>query len=354
MLKINMLSQAAKVKGQGVLSAYEEQVKLVRENLDDMLLCSENKLECADIMHYHTINPQYFFTLPVAKLFGTTVGYVHFLPETLEKSIHLPGLVKDLFYRYVIAFYKSMDHLVTVNPYFIERLESYGIPRSKVTYIPNFVSEETFYPLGERQKQMLRYHYQIPEDQFVVFCAGQLQKRKGFFDYVQLARQMPDVLFLWAGNFAFGAISDGYEEIREIVENPPANLKLLGLVPREEMNQLYNLADLMLLPSYEELFPMAILEAMNCGTPILLRDLDIYPDILFDFYLKANDVPGFAKEIRRLQTDPCYRRKARENSYRGHLFYSKEHVTQMWRGFYSSIAPTKGSRKSLIPSLLEK
>jgi len=354
MFTINMLSQAGKVKGQGVLSAYEEQVKLVKENLNDLFLCNENKLECCDIMHYHTINPGFFLGLPLAKLFGVTVGYVHFLPETLEKSIHLPPVVKQAFYRYVIGFYKSMDYLVTVNPYFIDRLESYGIDRSKVTYIPNFVSEETFYPMGDRQKQVLRYRYGIPEDQFIVCCAGQLQKRKGFFDYVELARRMPDVTFLWAGNFAFGAISDGYEEIRQVVENPPANLKLLGLVPREQMNELYNLADLMMLPSFEELFPMAILEAMNCGTPILLRDLDIYPNILFDFYLKADSVEGFQAQIERLKTDKTYYTAACESSFRGHLYYSKEHVARMWRSFYSRIVGAKGTRKPLIPSLLEK
>ena len=35
---INMLSGAHKVKGQGVLSAYEEQVSLVQNNLNDQYL----------------------------------------------------------------------------------------------------------------------------------------------------------------------------------------------------------------------------------------------------------------------------------------------------------------------------
>lgn len=121
---------------------------------------------------------------------------------------------------------------------------------------------------------------------------------------------MPDVLFLWAGSFAFGLISDGHDEIKAILENPPENFRLLGLVERERMNELYNLTDLMLLPSFEELFPMTILEAMNSHTPILLRDLDIYHDILFDFYLRADGVDGFEQEIRRLQQDAAYYQEA--------------------------------------------
>ena len=224
-------------------------------------------------MHYHTINPEFYAMRQLSRGRSVSVGYVHFLPETLDKSLKLPDHIRDIFYRYVIRFYKSMDYLVTVNPYFIGELEKYGISREKVTYIPNFVSEEQFYPLPPEEKAALREKYGIPEGKFIVFCAGLLQRRKGFFDYIELARRMPDVLFLWAGSLAFGLISDGHDEIKAILENPPENFRLLGLVERERMNELYNLTDLMLLPSFEELFPMTILEAMNCHAPILLRDL---------------------------------------------------------------------------------
>lgn len=352
MFTINMLSKAEKVQGQGVLSAYREQVGLVKTELSDLCVCYENKNQFCNIMHYHTINPEYYLTAPMAKSLGSaTVGYVHFLPETLENSIHLPPVAKQVFYQYVVEFYKSMDYLVTVNPYFIERLEAYGVDKSKVTYIPNFVSDKTFYPLDELAKQAMRAKYQIPKDAFIVLCAGQLQKRKGFFDYIELARKMPEVTFLWAGSFAFGKVSDGYREIKAILADPPKNFQLLGLVERDKMNELYNMADLMFLPSFEELFPMTILESMNSATPILLRDLPIYEDILFDFYLRGDNVSDFATLIGKVKEDTAFRRKAQEMSYRGHLFYSREHVAQMWREFYNDVhAQSKTKRRLFLPT----
>ena len=65
---INMMSKAHTVKGQGVLSAYEEQVSLVKNHLDDIYDVRINKLKFADIRHYHTINPEFFLTLPFAKI----------------------------------------------------------------------------------------------------------------------------------------------------------------------------------------------------------------------------------------------------------------------------------------------
>ena len=119
---INMKSKAYTVKGQGVLSAYEELVSLVSNNLSDTYDLMINKVKFADIMHYHTINLGYFLTLPFTKIKSVAVGYVHFLPETLENSIKLPKIAKKVFYKYVIEFYKSMDYLIVVKPYFTEKL----------------------------------------------------------------------------------------------------------------------------------------------------------------------------------------------------------------------------------------
>lgn len=178
---INMLSSASKVKGQGVGSAYEEQVSLVKNNLKNTYKVSINKVKFADIMHYHTINLEYFLTLPFAKIKACTVGYVHFLPETLENSIKLPKIVKNIFYKYVIEFYKSMDFLITVNPYFIDKLVEYGIDREKITYIPNYVSKDRFFKKTKEEKCIIRKKYKIEKDDFVVLGVRTITNKKGNF-----------------------------------------------------------------------------------------------------------------------------------------------------------------------------
>ncbi len=336
-ITINMMSIATSVKGQGVGSAYTEQVNLIRNELSDKFEVTVNQRIRPDITHYHTINPNYYLTRRSRTKNGRSVGYVHMLPETVETSLNLPRFAKKIFYWYMIRFYKSMDFLVTVNPYFIEKLAEYGVAREKVTYIPNYVSSRQFHPLPAEEKLALRERYGIGTDRFTVVCAGQLQVRKGFFDFVEIAKRMPDADFVWAGGFSFGKITDGYAEISKIMENPPPNLKLPGMIDREKMNEIYNLGDVMFLPSFEELFPMTILEAMCAHIPILLRDLDIYPAILFDFYSKADGVDGFVRELERLRSDKDYYVRQTEASRRGNEFYSKEHVKQMWDDFYTMV-----------------
>ena len=167
MLTINMLTRADSVKGQGVMSATEEQINLVTEGLKGYNVVV-NQLKIADINHIHTINPDFLFKSFLNNKKQPTIASVHFLPETLEKSISLPKPIKKLFYKYVLSFYKQADYLVTVNPRFIDDLENYGVDRSKVTYIPNFVSRETFYKITDQSKADLRKKFGLNPVQFTV------------------------------------------------------------------------------------------------------------------------------------------------------------------------------------------
>lgn len=345
MTTINMLSSAEKVKGQGVASAYLEQVNLVKSGLSDKYKVEVNKFKLSDITHYHTVDLKHFLSLPFTKISGKTVGYVHFLPETIEESLDMPILFKKVFYKYMIAFYNKMDYLVTVNPYFIDKLCEYGIDRKKITYIPNFVSTKDFYPYDSNKKKEAREKYGIAPDAFVVLGVGQVQTRKGVLDFVEIAKNMPDVQFIWAGGFSFGRITSGYKELKEIVDSPPENVKFIGIVERDDMNSIYNLCDVFFLPSYNELFPMSILEAMNCHLPIVLRDTDIYKNILFDYYLKADDNKEFEEILYNLKNDENGFGMARKSSVEGSLYYSKEHVLCLWREFYDSISKDLKTRR---------
>lgn len=343
MAVINMLSKADSAKGHGVLSAYQEQVRLVREGLPDRFKVEENSFQRAEILHIHTVNPSFLLRNLTKGPGSVSVGYVHFLPETLDSSLRLPAVAKAVFYRYIIAFYKSCDQLVVVNPCFIPKLAAYGIDPEKVTYIPNFVSEEKFYPLAD--KAALRKKWGLAPGAFTVLGVGQLQLRKGVLDFADLARRMPDIQFVWAGGFSFGKLSTGYEEICALEKDPPANLRFLGMVDREDMNEVYNLADVLFQPSYEELFPMTLLEAMCCSMPLLVRDAELYRGILDGCYLARDDQAGFEKALRQLQHDPAVYEEAARRSARGHAFYSREHVLSLWQSFYTAMLQRAADRE---------
>ncbi len=335
-IKVSMFSSAEKIEGQGVASAYREQVNLVKE-LPQKFEIIINQHFNVDIAHFHTIDIKHYFLAKLFKRKGVSVAYVHFLPETIGSSLDFSALVESIFFKYIIKFYKSMDYLVTVNPFFIKKLVNYGIERKKIYYIPNYVSNNNFYSYSKKKKLAIRKERKIAADKFVILGVGQIQNRKGVLDFVELAKEFPGLKFIWAGGFSFGRITSGYQKLKEIVDNPPTNIEFTGIIPREKMNDLYNIADLLFMPSYNELFPMSILEAMSCHLPLLLRDIPLYKEILAGYYLSADSNQGFAEELEKLVNDQNYYQAAKNISESGNQHYSKQHVLYMWQKFYEEV-----------------
>lgn len=341
MIKIAMFSQADTIKGQGVGSAYDELIAMLKDKFKNEFEITINDTHPSDISHYHTVNPTFYLSTFNRKKRGVTVGYVHFLPETLKGSIDLFPPFQKVFNKYLMSFYKRMEHVVVVNPTFTKELVKAGIPEEKVTYIPNFVSKKVFYKKDPSVGASLRAKHGIPEDKFVVLGVGQIQKRKGVDDFFQLAKDNPDVQFIWAGGFSFGKITDGYEEYKAIYDNPPANLLFTGIIDRDVLADYYNLADLFLLPSYNELFPMSILEAFSCETPVMVRNLELYEAVIDGYYLGADDAAEMDQHIKALAADRSKLAPYAEKAKAASEYYSEDHVAEIWQEFYTGLLKDK-------------
>lgn len=347
MISITMLSRADTVKGQGVGSAYNELVRMLQERFSDEFKIEINSAKKADVSHYHTINPEFYLSTLTPKSRGVKVGYVHFLPETLKGSIDLFRPFQKVFDWYVMSFYKRMDILVVVNPSFIPELVAAGIPEEKVCYIPNFVSTEDFYPQTAAEKKEKRQELGYASDDFIVLGVGQIQKRKGLDDFIQLAKDHPEMQYIWVGGFSFGKITDGYEDYQEVYENPPANLRFTGIIDRNQLVDYYNMADVFLLPSYNELFPMSILESFSCHTPVLVRNLDLYESVISGYYMGADDRQQMSEKLTALRQDPRQLDEYAQLSAKAALHYSEDNVAKIWHRFYTDLAA--GHKLTLDP-----
>lgn len=338
-IKINMLSTADKVDGQGVGSAYLEQVALLKEGASDVFDIYVNAHIDADIQHIHTVDPTNYMKMKKTK--GVNVCYVHFLPDTLDGSIKLPSVLFRFFKTYVVRVYKRADYLIVVNPIFIDTLVAYGMKREKIVYIPNYVSKDDFFCKKNEEIMELKKAYEVDKEAFVVLGVGQVQTRKGVLDFIEVAKKLPDVTFVWCGGFSFGRITDGYADLKKAVSNPPENVKFLGIIPREHMNDIYNIANILFMPSYNKLFPMAILEAVNLYKPLLLRDLELYEDILFHKYVVGSDNGSFVERIQELKNDPHIYQTAQQNAKEISEYYGKENVLKLWKEFYLRVYENK-------------
>ena len=77
---------------------------------------------------------------------------------------------------------------------------------------------------------------------------------------------------------------------------------------RTDVVDICSQADIFVMPSFREGLPVASLEAMYCGLPLVTSDIrglsDVMENGISGYMCKPNDVQGFAEAIRKLKEDP--------------------------------------------------
>lgn len=328
-IKIRVFSKATTVPGQGVGSAYLEQLNLIKQSKHIIVL--DPKESNPDLVHIHTINFRYW--LAMLFIYIPKVVHVHFLPNTLSSSIKLPKIIFVILKWYLKIFYRTASRLVVVNPIFIDPLVKLGIKKERITFIPNYVDDAKFaisLPLTDIKKR-------LNFTRFTVLGVGQVQHRKGVLDFIEVAKKLPAIDFVWAGGFSFKGMTAGYEELKKVMDHPPSNVRFLGIVPREMMNEIYHSCDLFFLPSFDELMPMSVLEAAVCDKPILLRDLELYQPVFFNHYLSAHDVDGFVKMIKQLSENKEMYQQSLDHPRWLKNYYRKEAILKQWEDYYQEV-----------------
>ncbi len=111
----------------------------------------------------------------------------------------------------------------------------------------------------------------------VVGFAGRFVEEKGFDYLLQamplVAERIPDVAFAFAGETSV-AYEAFYDCCRPLVEANAERLHVLGLITdRQRLADFYSLCDLFVLPSRTDCFAVVQVEAMLCGTPVVVSDI---------------------------------------------------------------------------------
>ena len=143
----------------------------------------------------------------------------------------------------------------SVRAYFAQRVRF----RSPPLLIENGVDTEVFRPCSAAERAEGRARLGIPPGKPVVLFIGRFVEKKGLEILRELTGRIGDAHWLFAG---WGPMDPAaWERPNVIVVRSPATA---------ELSALYQAADLLVLPSVGEGFPLSVQEAMACGTPALV------------------------------------------------------------------------------------
>lgn len=119
-----------------------------------------------------------------------------------------------------------------------------------------------------------------------------------------------------------------YQDIFRTVEQLglKEHVIFLGYVPDEDLPALYSGADLFAYLSWYEGFGLPVLEAMACGTPVLVSNVSALPEVVGDagLLVAPNDLEQAATEMLRILSDADLRRELSARGLARAQFFSQE------------------------------
>lgn len=144
------------------------------------------------------------------------------------------------------------------------------------------------------------------EKEKIVLFAGQLVKRKGYYDLISAFSLIVDDFPDWRLCFA----GDGeIEEARELASRKGIDLKVdfVGWVSDMVKESYFRKCSIFCVPSYAEGFSMSLLDACSYGLPIICTKLDPLTEFFEDkkncLYFNNGDVNQLAINLRLLMSD---------------------------------------------------
>lgn len=250
----------------------------------------------ADAVHINTVLPGAVWAALRAWRRGqAVVWYGHSTAQDFRNSFVGSNLLAPLFARWLRFCYGLGDIVITPTPYAKRCLAALRL-KPPVYVLTNGVDTDFFAPDPVRGAAFRR-QYGLAESTPLVISAGHFMRRKGILEFIALARALPEVRFFWFGHTAPALVP---RAVRRAMAAAPANLTFAGFVPQASLRDACCAADAFVFCSHEETEGIAVLEALACGTPTVVRDIPVYAGWLRSGteVCKASDAAGFERCVR--------------------------------------------------------
>lgn len=256
------------------------------------------------------------------------------------KIIHIHSSENMGFYRYVpyVWFSKLMNKKVilhvnaskfdlyfTKQPFFLKRLITSTLNRIDLIITVGKEWAHVFKGLSNAKVEIVFNFINVPDDNYYnsqsykVITTGYLGKRKGYYDLLEvipsILNSYPDLQFVFCGN---GEI-DNISKIANL-KNIADKLSLTGWLSNEKIHMLLKDSMIFVLPTYNEGMPLALLEAMSYGLPIITTPVGSIPSLVDDndngIIIEPGNINSLKNAILKLVSDEKERIEISKRNYK--------------------------------------
>ena len=230
---------------------------------------------------------------------------------------------------------RKTDVLITINQEDYQRAKHF--PAKQVVYIPGVgVDLQRFAP-DQAARLAKRKELGLGEEEFALLSVGELIPRKNHALVLEaLARlrqegKLEKIRYLICGRGKIEA------ELRQKAEALGVADRVAFLGYRKDVPQLCNACDLFVFMSLQEGLPVALMEAMACGLPVVCSRIRGNTDLVesgVNGEILDSTPEALAESIQRLRLDPVRRERCAASAVRTVQAYDLQNVQEQMKKVY--------------------
>ena len=265
------------------------------------------RLRNVSIVHIHTASDASFYRKSIFVLLSRW--------RKIPVAMHVHGADFDSFYeksrplqkRYIAYVFRNTSSVIVLSDFWRNFfVKSFDLQNIKVLY--NAVDCDAFEKCDTKQEFMGHFLF-----------LGRLGERKGIYDLVKAIdilvnrNKQKELHFIFAGD---GEVDEVKNEVEKLgLSN---HIDILGWVDVEAKFEVLKQADTVILPSYNEGLPVALLEAMAAGKIVLSTTVGGIPDLVENdingYLITPGDVISLAKKIEEISSNKIRMAAISENN----------------------------------------
>lgn len=235
------------------------------------------------------------------------------------------------------------DGLITINK------EDYELARKKlragkVFYFPGVGIDVSKFVNAKVDRQQKREEIGVPPDAFLLVSVGELSDRKNQETAIR------SLAWLRNENVHYVIVGRGSNEqcLRSVAKDLGIEMQVHMLGFRNDIAELYKCADVCIFPSLQEGLPVAMMEAMASGLPVVASKIRGCVDLVDEegaiYLCDPRDTEEFAQAIGVLMNDHLRRDKISQNNIQQSWHYDVKIINDRMRQIYQEVFQNGWSR----------
>lgn len=270
---------------------------------DQFILPAKVRKENVDILHQPAFSAPIFLKKPIVVTIHDLIA-IHYPKD-------IPFWSSQYFGKWMPFSYRFADHIISVSEHTKKDIISLlRVPEEKVTVIYH-AAREYFRPIKDkRELDRIRRKYNTGDN--YILHIGTLNPRKNLHFLInvfsKVSYQHRNLKLIIAGKEGWY-----YDNLKDQVNKLGLQNRVLfvGYVDEKDKPALYSGACLLAFPSLYEGFGFPILEAMNCGLPVVASNRSSIPELVSNagILLNPKDESGWIIAINKMLSDNKLHRK---------------------------------------------